>query len=220
VLALLLVAVLAQPIAADLRTGHLLNRADTRVLARQFLESHLPENARVVIEPAAPSGFFGGHIVRGFAAPPTELVSGGTPQRFILALGPERLGMYRRAGYCTVVTFSAVRGRAELDGVAPAVAYYRALVRRSRLIFSADPYEPGASPPPFDFDQSTHLYYPDVYHRPGPEVRAYRLNDCRQGIGGTPVRVPPPRRALRPELRGTSLDVDAAARAATAGARP
>jgi hypothetical protein len=220
VLVLLLAAVLAQPIAADLRTGHLLNRADTRVLARQFLQTHLPDNARIVIEPAAPGGFFAGHVVRGFTAPPTELVSGGTPQRFILALGPERLGMYRRAGYCTVVTFSAVRGRAELDGVVPALAYYRALERRSRLVFSADPYEPGASPPPFDFDQSTHLYYPDVYHRPGPEVRVYRLDDCRQGIGGAPVKVPPPRRALRPELRGTSLDVDAAARAAAARARP
>jgi hypothetical protein len=221
VLALLLMAVMAQPIAADLRTGNLLNRDDTRVLAREFLVSHLPENARVVIEPAAPSGFFGGHLVRGFTAPPSALVGGGTPQRFILALGPERLGMYRRAGYCTVVTFSAVRGRAELDGPPQAVAYYRALERQSRLIYSTSPYEPGATPPAFDFDQSTHLFYPDVYHRPGPAIRVYRLDDCEQGIGGRPVKPPPPRRALRPELRdaGTSLDNAGAAASAAAAAK-
>ena len=53
----------------------------------------------------------------------------------------------------------------------------------------------------FDFDQSTHLYYPAVYHRPGPEVRVYRLNRCVQGVGGRPAVAPTPRRALRPEIR-------------------
>ena len=38
----LLLVVLAQPIAADLRTGRLLNRDDTRVLAREFLLAELP----------------------------------------------------------------------------------------------------------------------------------------------------------------------------------
>ena len=213
VLALLLGAVLAQPIAADLRTGHLLNREDTRVLARQFLFTHLPRKARIVVEPAAPTGFFEGRVVRGFAAPPTDLVAGGTPQRFILALGPERIAMYRRAGYCTVVTFSAVRGRAVMDSVAPALAYYHLLERESRLVYAVDPYEPGASPPPFDFDQSTHLYYPSVYHRPGPEVRVYRLNRCVQGIGGRPATAPTPVRALRPEIRnsGTARGIPPAA---------
>ena len=52
VLAALLLAVLAQPIAADLRTGRLLNRDDTRVLAREFLLAELPRKARIVVEPA------------------------------------------------------------------------------------------------------------------------------------------------------------------------
>ena len=224
VLALLLAAVLAQPIAADLRTGHVLNRADTRVLARHYLLTHLPRRARVVIEPAAPAGFFDSRVVRGFSAPPTALVAGGTPQRFILSLGPERIAMYRRHGYCTVITFSAVRGRAEMDHVAPALAYYRRLERQSRLMYAVDPYEPGASPPPFDFDQSTHLYYPSVYHRPGPEVRIYRLDRCVQGVGGRPAIAPTPRRALRPEIRdeGTArgLPPAAASTGATAAAAP
>ncbi|HWT22159.1 MAG TPA: glycosyltransferase family 39 protein, partial [Solirubrobacteraceae bacterium] len=201
VLALLLAAVMAQPIAADLRTGNLLNRDDTRVLARQFLFDTLPHRARIVVEPSAPRGFFHGRVVRGFKAPPTELVAGGTPQRFILMLEPSLIEKYRQAGYCTVITFSAVRGRAEMDRVPLALAYYRKLMRESTLVFAADPYEEGAKAPPFDFDQSTHLYYPGVFHRPGPEVRVYRLDACEQGVGGAPVRVPPPRRALRPELR-------------------
>jgi hypothetical protein len=212
VLALLLAAVLAQPIAADLRTGQLLRRPDTRVLAREYLLANLPLRARIVVEPSAPAGFFAGRVVRGFAAPPTELVPGGTPQRFILALAPNRIPLYRRAGYCTVVTFSAVRGRAERDGLEPALAYYERLEREAQLVFSVDPYEDGATPPPFDFDQSTHLYYPDVYHRPGPEVKIYRLDDCEQGVGGAPATLPPPRRILRPELRdaGTTLGLDPA----------
>jgi hypothetical protein len=221
VLGLLLAAVLAQPIAADLRTGHLLNRTDTRLLARDFLLAELPRRARVVVEPATPRGYFLDQVTRGFRAPPETLVAGGTPQRFLLSLEPQLVDRYRRAGYCVVVTFSAVRGRAEMDGVRPALAYYRALERQSRLIFSVDPYEDGAKPPPFDFDQSTHLYYPSVYHRPGPEVRIYRLDDCVQGIGGRPVRVPPPRRALRPELRNPRTEA-AGARAGgdTATSRP
>jgi hypothetical protein len=200
VLAVLLLAVLAQPIAADLRTGHLLNRPDTRLLARQFLLSELPHKARVVVEPATPVGYFEKQVIKGFGAPPRDLVAGGSPQRFILSLEPERLDLYRDAGYCTVVTFSAVRGRAEMDGVGPALAYYRELERSSDVIYEVDPYEDGSAPPPFDFDQSTHLYYPDQYHRPGPEVRIHRLRDCEQGVGGRPVQAPPPRRALRPEL--------------------
>ena len=211
VLAVLLLAVLAQPIAADLRTGRLLNRDDTRVLAREFLLAELPRKARIVVEPATPRGYFRKQVIKGFTAPPDELVEGGTPQRFILSLDPGRLDRYREAGYCVVVTFSAVRGRAEMDGVGPALAYYRALERQSTRIFHADPYEEGATPPPFDFDQSTHLYHPAVYHRPGPEVDVYRLDDCVQGIGGRPVKLPPPRRALRPELLVTRTE--------TAGAR-
>src|SRR4051794_2696813 len=106
VLALLLAAVVAQPIAADLRTGHLLNRADTRVLARRYLLAHLPLRARVVIEPAAPGGFFDSRIVRGFSAPPTALVAGGTPQGLILSLGAQRVAPFRRPRSCTGITFS------------------------------------------------------------------------------------------------------------------
>ena len=209
-LAGLLLVVLAQPIAADLRTGRLLNREDTRMLARQFLLAELPRKARIVVEPATPRGYFLKRVIKGFNAPPEELVAGGTPQRFILSLDPARLDLYREAGYCTVVTFSAVRGRAEMDRVGPALAYYRALERQSTKIFHADPYEEGAKAPPFDFDQSTHLYYPGVYHRPGPEVDIYRLDDCVQGVGGRPVKVAPPRRALRPELLTQGTETAAA----------
>ena len=160
--------------------------------------------------------------MRGFAAPPTDLVAGGTPQRFILALGPERIAMYRRAGYCTVMTFSAVRGRAVMDPWRRRSPTTAGSSAQSRLIYAVDPYEPGASPPPFDFDQSTHLYYPSVYHRPGPEVRIYRLDRCVQGVGGRPAIAPTPRRALRPEIRnsGTARGIPPAAMSTGGAAGP
>ena len=40
---------------------------------------------------------------------------------------------------------------------------------------------PGARPVPFDFDFSTHLYYPGAYQRPGPDVTIYRLRGCGPG---------------------------------------
>jgi len=198
-LAALLAAVLAQPILADVRTGTVLGRADTRTLARAWMFRELPPEARIVVEPAVPRRFFDGHFTVGFKAPPRALVTGGTPQRWIFSLEPRRIDRYRRAGYCTVVTMSVVSERARRDGVAPAIAYYRRLERESRLVFRASPYRDGASPPPFSFDFSTHLYYPSAYERPGPDVQVRRLRDCRQGRGGRPARAAPPPWAPRPD---------------------
>jgi hypothetical protein len=89
------------------------------------------------------------------------------------------IDQYRRTGYCVVLTFSTVRNRAVASRDQDVLAYYRRLERESDLIYRADPYKPGAEPPPFDFDLSFN-YYPAAFERPGPEVRIYRLRDCRQ----------------------------------------
>jgi hypothetical protein len=181
----LLVAALAQPLAADVRTGQVLRRADTRELVRAYLERTLRPQARVVIEPASPLRFFRRRYVQGFAAPPRTPgeLNAGVPSRFIAQLSPARIAAYRAAGYCTVVKMSLVAERARIQRVPAALAYYRALDREARVVFRASPYRPGAAPVPFDFDISTHLYYPSAYERPGPEVTVYRLDDCRQGYG-------------------------------------
>lgn len=192
-------AVVAQPLLADLRTGRAFGRPDTRELAREHLLRTLPPDARVVVEPGVPRRFFDGRLTVGFKAPPRRLVSGGTPQRFILSLEPPRIDAYRRAGYCTVVVLSTVRDRAAGDGVAPALAYYRRLESESRVVFRASPFRAGAAPPGFNFDWSTHLYYPRAYERPGPEVVVRRLDRCRQAAGGRPAVLAPPPGLPRPD---------------------
>lgn len=50
--------VLAQPLAADVRTALVLGRADTREQARKFLTEHFPPELRISIEPAVPGRYF------------------------------------------------------------------------------------------------------------------------------------------------------------------
>ena len=192
------VGVLVQPVAADVRTAALLGREDTRQLARDILVERLPSRLRIVIEPAVPARYYRlGHyrvrqlrrqqFIRGFSRDVAE-----TRIDYATTLSPRRLDAYRRAGYCVVMTMSVIRGRAENDGVPGAMAYYRRLEAESQELFRVSPWEPGAEPMPFHFDLSYNHYSP-AYVRPGPEVRAYRLRDCRQGYGSLP------RGAGRPE---------------------
>ena len=199
-LALLTAAVLAQPVAADVRTATLLGREDTRQEARDFLVQRFKPRLRMVIEPAVPGRYFRRvadrrrpellrhkEFVRGFSRDVAE-----TRIDYAATLTPRRLDAYRRAGYCVVMTMSVIRGRAENDRVPQALAYYRRLERESSEIFRASPWEPEADPVRFHFDLS-YNHYSTAYARPGPEVRIYRLRDCRQGYG------PLERGAGRPE---------------------
>jgi hypothetical protein len=53
------VLVLAQPVAADLRSGIVLGRDDTREQVRDFLARRLPPELRASFEPAVPGRYFG-----------------------------------------------------------------------------------------------------------------------------------------------------------------
>ena len=50
--------VLAQPLAADIRSGQVLGRDDTRQQARDWLEAHYPPELRASVEPAVPGRWF------------------------------------------------------------------------------------------------------------------------------------------------------------------
>ena len=104
-------------------------------------------------------------------------------------LGPEVIDDYRLYGYCLVMTVDVVRERALQTGDPEASAYYARLDRDARLLREFSPYDPGAEPVPFDFDLS-YNYYPPEYHRPGPTVRIYRLDDCEQASGPPVIRIP------------------------------
>jgi hypothetical protein len=82
------------------------------------------------------------------------------------------LDRYARGGYCFVVTGSTQMGRAlrEPGEVPRAVAYYRALDRRSTVLYRVSP---GAARP-FSFDFSYNAY-PLAYDRPGPQITVRRL---------------------------------------------
>jgi hypothetical protein len=104
-------------------------------------------------------------------------------------LGPDVIDDYRLYGYCLVMTVDVVRDRALQTGDPEARAYYARLDRESRLVREFSPYDRGADPVPFNFDLS-YNYYPPEYHRPGPIVRIYRLDDCEQASGPPVIRIP------------------------------
>lgn len=184
-LGLLLAAVLLQPLLADLRTGKLLGKQDTRASARDYLIENERKRLRVVIEPNVPGPWYRGFIA-GFGPPPRYRTGypplPARPTRYLNAAGPERIERYRDAGFCHVVVLSFVRERAEAEGLSRAIAYYAALERQGEVVFEDDPYKDGESVP-FDFDRSTHLYYDGGFERTGPEVVIYKLRNCKQGYG-------------------------------------
>jgi hypothetical protein len=184
--ALVLGAILVQPVLADIRTGEVLGHEDTRSQAREFLEDEYRRGARMVIEPAVPFPWYRG-FTAGFGPPPRYRVGypplPARPTRYLYAAGPERIDRYRDAGFCLVVVLSFIRERAEEERPPRTLAYYERLERESDVVFGAQPYDDPDEPVPFDFDRSTHLYYDRGFERTGPEVSIYRLRDCKQGYG-------------------------------------
>jgi hypothetical protein len=196
-------AVLAQPFVADVRTGRLLGRSDTRELAREYLREHYPSRLRVVIEPAVPARWYRlsrpgrraplsrKQFVRGFVRDIQE-----SRIDYAATLQPETIDRYRELGFCVVVTMSVIRGRAENDGVPGALAYYERLERESTLVREFSPYDSGADVPRFHFDLS-YNNYPTAFARPGPVVKIYELDDCRQRFGPVPPGTGTPEVAKR-----------------------
>jgi hypothetical protein len=190
--------VLIQPVAADVRTMNVLGREDTRQIARDYLVSHLPRSARTVIEPAVPDNYYrvagsrgsGRQFVRGFTQDirrQQQLDSPlGADTTYAATLDPQNIDAYRAQGFCTVVTMSLIRGRAENASVPQALAYYQRLQRESRLVYSVSPFKPGRKPVPLHYDLS-YNYYPTAYQRPGAIVDVYRLDNCTQGTRRVPA---------------------------------
>jgi hypothetical protein len=208
--------VLAQALIADVHSTVVLGREDTRLEARRYLAAHYPPQLRISIEPAIPDRYYraapdgrlpswlgrcpgpgfsyrspGGRRVCDpqepgqFARPANKLKS----SNYHFALSPQAIDDMRFYGYCTVLTLSLVRDRVEDIGSKKVHAYYRRLEREADLVKTWSPYRKGAKPPPFDFDLS-YNYYPSAFARPGPEIKLYRLRNCKQGVGPSAVRVP------------------------------
>jgi hypothetical protein len=193
-----LAGVLGQPLAADLRTSDVLGRKDTRQLMRDYLVARYPPGLRIVIEPAVSDNFYDipgdvdrrKQFIRGFIRDIRRQAGAdapeGTNSTYATTLTPGLIGEYRRTGFCLVATMSVIRGRAENAALPAALGYYRRLRAESTQILYVTPYKRGRAPVPLHYDFS-YDYYPTAYLRPGPEVRLYRLHDCRQQFGKVPV---------------------------------
>jgi dolichyl-phosphate-mannose-protein mannosyltransferase len=201
VIALAVIALVAQGVVYSVHSGLVLSRADTRNLARAWVVENIPAGARIVVEPVVPNAWLndtgelgGATHVRWIKYPTLRVVlnpASGAPEpahRTVLledyesTLGPALIGYYERHDYCWVVSGSTQSGRAFADPQrAPnAIAYYRALEKQGEVVYHTSPYSPGRAPTAFNFDW-TFDYYPLAFHRPGPEMTVYRLRGGRCG---------------------------------------
>lgn len=171
-----------QGLISSVRSSATLGRADTRTLARTWMVAHVPGGSRVALEPFLPQGFL---TTGGRTAPERyERFPVSRPfQAYTRRLSPALLDVYRRGGYCWVVSASYQRGRGLKAGLPGARAYYALLDRSSRRMAIFSPFRAGAQPVPFSFDLSFN-YQPNAYARPGPVVEIRRLNGCRPVVLG------------------------------------
>ncbi len=191
----------AQGLVYSVHNDLVLAREDTRQLAREWLVRTVPAGSKVVIEPVMPDQWAmdagrplaatpNGNRWRKWPTSRTQVARDGSLRMgagetvkledFERYMRPELVGLYRRAGYCWVLTGSTQYGRAftEPDEVPRAVRYYDELRDRGRVVLHIRPWEPGSRPVPFSFDSSFNAR-PLSYERPGPEIVVHRLADCR-----------------------------------------
>jgi hypothetical protein len=194
--ALAVVALLAQGLVHSVHSGLILSRADTRNLARDWMVAHVPVGTKVVVEPVVPDEWAQdpGHpspltangnrwikfsTSRSNVASDGSTVLGAGPivniEDYERTLRPDLIPAYEKAGFCWIVSGSTQSGRAAAaPGQVPsALAYYAALNRVATVAYRASPFS-GHENVPFDFD-FTFDYYPLSYHRPGPVMTIYHL---------------------------------------------
>jgi hypothetical protein len=98
-------------------------------------------------------------------------------QNYERTLIPELIDIYRREGYCWIVTGSTQYGRAfaEPHRAPRAIQYYRALRRQADVVFRISPVD--GKLPRYQVDRSFN-YVDGAFKRPGPEMIVYRLRNC------------------------------------------
>jgi MFS family permease len=212
--------VLAQPLAADVRTALVLGREDTLSQARAFLDERFPPGLRVSIEPAVPGRFFRsnpeGRIPDWLSRCPRR--DGWTdPGWSYVANGGRRVCEQYKPGLF-VRPDGGVRASAYYAVLAPSVIddyrlYGYCLVMTVNVVRDRAERDPEARAyyerlerearllrvfDPYDDGADpvpfsfdlSYNYYPPEYERPGPTVRIYRLDDCEQAYGPPLVRIP------------------------------
>ncbi|MEA2303521.1 MAG: hypothetical protein QOH43_801 [Solirubrobacteraceae bacterium] len=195
-MALAVVALCGQGLVYALHEGMVLSRPDTRNEARRWLKDNVPARTKIVVEPVVPDSWaqdVGHPLPQGngnrwtkYATSRSNRANDGSIipgegrivniEDYERTLFPGLIDKYEAEGYCYVVTGSTQRGRAEAqpDVVPDAIAYYRELARRGRVVHEESPFHAGADRVGFNFDFSFD-YYPLAYERPGAVMTIYRL---------------------------------------------
>jgi hypothetical protein len=166
--------VVLQPLAMSVRHNVLLTRVDTRSIAKEWIESHIPPGTSVAVD-------WQKH------APPLRMVEDAFPVSdpqydVMVANGiglPEySLDYYRRAGVEYLILSSYIDDLILTSPADVAVRerFYQDLENESHLVYSIVPYSGDEGKPPFLFDQMfgpvTSLWR---FERPGPVIRVYRI---------------------------------------------
>jgi hypothetical protein len=179
------------------RNAIVMGREDTRTETRNWLVANVPPGTKVSFEPVAPTEWYGVtpgggakadprrqwdrfHRTKAIVAELTREYRGaarrGDFQNYERTLTPALIDVYRREGYCWIVTGSTQYGRAlaEPHRAPEALRYYRRLRSEADVAFRT---APGDDLPRYQVDKSFN-YVDGAYDRPGPEMIVYKLRDC------------------------------------------
>jgi len=161
---ILTLAAIAQPLSWSIRHDVILTRQDTRTLAKQWIEAHVPAGAKIAVDWPV----YGPPLSR-------ELYSLKTLSGIGLARHP--LQWYRERGFHYLIASSFISSNPLLDSNLDDTrrAFYAALDEELELVREFNPGK-GGTEPPFIFDE---VYGPAVSlwqrERPGPVIKIYRL---------------------------------------------
>lgn len=170
--ATLLAVAVAQPLYASVRHDLLLGRKDTRTLALEWIEQHVPPGTRIVTEwhcpPISPETY-DVQYTGPYGLMDRTVKSGGEPE-------PRSIDEFRTDGVEYLISSSFTTDHPMLDPREQKrkLAFYDALDRETRLVAEFKPFS-GAKPR-FIFDQ---VYGPAIdlsqFERPGPVIKIYQV---------------------------------------------
>lgn len=167
------VLLLAIPLYNSIRLDHLLQQSDTRTLAKGWIESHIPEGAKIAAQWHGPP-----------LSTPLDPEPNSKRVYDVTVLDPfvsneqlYTLDYYRENGFEYVIVSSFIYNLVRADPKEEQVrrAFYASLDEEAELLAEFKPYV-GDVEPPFYFDQMVGpLTDLERLERPGPELKVYQV---------------------------------------------
>ncbi len=168
---LLVILAIAPSAISTIRHNVLLTRTDTRTIAKRWIESHIPTEAKFFVEWHAPP------LAAESQPVPNSNRTYHVDTSYIIGLAEHSLSYYREHGYQYLVASSFIYNipRADPEENKSRRAFYDRLDLEAELVQTFKPY-PGEDEPPFIFAQ---IYGPITslfqFERPGPTIKIYEI---------------------------------------------